>query len=79
MQSLINNAFLVSGGGKKTASNQAFRKEKETLSSEMTRRLQRERARDLEEKKRKFLKRECEEEIKQKRRKKVEPRLQQRS
>ena len=45
----------------------------------MARRIQREKGRDLEEKKRKFLKRECEEEIKQKRRKKVVPLSQQRS
>lgn len=73
VQSLINNAFLVSGGSKKTAREP---KKKEPLSSEMTRGLERERARDLEEKKKKRV---WEEEIKPKRRKRVDPRLQQRS
>ena len=50
MQSLINNAFLVSGGSKKTVREP---KKKEHLSSEMIQGLERERTRDLEEKEKK--------------------------
>ena len=50
VQSLINNAFLVSGGSKKTVREP---KKKEHLSSEMIQGPERERARDLEEKEKK--------------------------